>query len=107
MKIFRDFFSMAANGNMGTQLFPLFGATGFRAPDCRAEYPMGGGADNPFYEWISEAVRSILPRAKALGIPGAEDIEIETLEQRLRGECVANGSCLPGPTMVGGFAFRP
>src|SRR5882672_10178188 len=43
MAAFRDFFGATGGGNIGTQLLHLLLEVGFRAPDCRVEYPMDGG----------------------------------------------------------------
>lgn len=94
-------------GNIGTQLFHLFIEAGFSAPDCRAEYPIDGGSDSPFYEWITESVTSILPRAKTFGIACDFIGDIDTLAQRLREENVSRRACFPAPVLVGGFARKP
>ena len=73
-------------------------------PDCRAEYPIDGGSDSLYFEWFAESLRSILPRVIALGIVSEDEIDIDTLEERLRAENIAAGSCLPAPTMIGAFA---
>jgi ubiquinone/menaquinone biosynthesis C-methylase UbiE len=100
--IFRDFFAMARHGNMGTRLPALFALAGLGEIEARVEYPISnGGADSPYYDWYADSLRSILPRAVAAGVPHAAAIEIDTLSERMRAEAVANGSALPGPTMVG------
>ena len=105
--VFRDFFAMARHGNMGTRLV-LFAAAGLTDIDARAEYPIGrGAAESPYYEWFVESLRSILARAVAAGVPGASDVEIDTLEERLRAEGVASGAVMPAPTMVGAVGRRP
>jgi ubiquinone/menaquinone biosynthesis C-methylase UbiE len=106
-EVFREFFSKAAHGNIGTRLFHLFTAAGFLSPQCRVEYPMDGGADSPFYEWIAESFRSIMPRAEALGLVRSEEVGIESLAARLREEVVSQRGCIPGPAMVGCFARKP
>jgi cyclopropane fatty-acyl-phospholipid synthase-like methyltransferase len=106
-EIFRDFFLKATRGTVGTQLYHLAVQAGFCSVECRAEYGIGGGADSPYYEWIAESMRSILPRAEALGVLLASDIEIDTLATRLRQEAVANASCFPAPVMVGCIARKP
>ena len=106
-EIFRAFFARAAHGNIGTRLFQLLVDAGFPSPECRVEYPMDGGADSPFYEWLAESFRSILPRAAALGlVPSDEVVGIDSLAGRLREEAISQGGCVPGPAMVGGFARK-
>jgi ubiquinone/menaquinone biosynthesis C-methylase UbiE len=106
-EVFRDFFAMARHGNMGTRLPVLFAAAGLTDIDARAEYPVGPGvAESPYYEWFAESLRSILARAVAAGVPGATDVEIDTLEERLRAEGMASGAATPAPTMVGAVGRR-
>jgi SAM-dependent methyltransferase len=106
-EVFREFFARAAHGNIGTRLFHLLIGAGFSSPQCRAEYPMGGGADSVFYEWVSESFRSILPRAEALGLVRADEIgDIDSLAARLQDEAVSRWSCVPGPAMVGCYARK-
>jgi ubiquinone/menaquinone biosynthesis C-methylase UbiE len=105
-QFFRDFFCRAVQGGIGTKLYHLFLEAGFTTPDCRVEYPIEGGADSPFYEWLAESVRSILPRAQAFGIPSDEDLNPDTLVQRLSKQAVELKACFPGPFLVGGFARK-
>lgn len=106
-EIFRAFFAKAAHGNIGTRLFALLNDAGFASPDCRVEYPIDGGGDSPFYEWIAESFRSILPRAEALGLVRSDETAaIDSLAARLKDEAVSLGSGLVGPAMVGCFARR-
>lgn len=104
--LFRDFFGAVTQANPGAQLYHLLLEAGFSSPDCRVEYPMDGGPDSPYYEWLAESVRSILPRAEELGLLRAADVEIDTLAQRLKEEAVSRKSCVPAPLMVGGFARK-
>jgi ubiquinone/menaquinone biosynthesis C-methylase UbiE len=107
LEIFRAFFAKAGHGNIGTRLFQLLIEAGFRPPECRVEYPMDGGADSPFYEWVAESFRSILPRAAALGLVGADEVAgIDSLATRLKDETISHGGCVPGPAMVGCFARK-
>ena len=106
-EIFREFFAKAAHGNIGTRLFHLALAADFPSPECRVEYPMGGGADSPFYEWIAESLRSILPRAAALGLVRSDEVSaIDSLADRLRNEAISKRVCVPGPAMVGCIARK-
>jgi SAM-dependent methyltransferase len=107
LEVFRTFFAKAAHGNIGTRLFHLLLDAGFLSPQCRVEYPMDGGAESPFYEWMTESFRSILPRAEALGLVRSDDIVgIDSLATRLKDEAVSHRGCVPGPAMVGCFARK-
>ncbi len=106
-EIFRAFFAKAAHGNIGTRLFQLLIDAGFPSPECRVEYPLDGGADSPFYEWIAESFRSILPRAAALGLVRSDEVAgIDSLAGRLKEETISHRGGVPGPAMVGCFARK-
>src|SRR6266436_8836256 len=108
MAVFRDFFGAITHGNIGTQLLHLLLEAGFRAPDCRAEYPiMDGGPDSPYYEWIVESFRSIAQRAAAVGVVKESEFDVALLEQQLRQELSSRNASIPAPTMVGCFARKP
>jgi ubiquinone/menaquinone biosynthesis C-methylase UbiE len=104
MALFDQFFSWVCHSDMGSRLWTLLIEAGFENPDCRAEYPIDGGADSLYFEWFAESLRSILPRAIAMGIAAEDEIDIDTFEERLRAESVAAGSCMPAPAMIGAFA---
>jgi ubiquinone/menaquinone biosynthesis C-methylase UbiE len=104
MREFEKFFAQTIHADMGSRLWTLLMEAGFERPDCRVEYPMSGGPDSPYYEWIAESFRSILPRAVSIGIIQDGEFDIDTLEQRLREETVSNNSCIPSPAMIGAFA---
>jgi hypothetical protein len=82
-------------------------AAGFNEPDCRAEYPIDGGTQSPFYLWIAESLRSLLPRAEALGLAREADFGLDTLASRIEHEVVSSRGSLPAPVMIGCFARKP
>jgi ubiquinone/menaquinone biosynthesis C-methylase UbiE len=104
MDIFHRFFAQATCANIGSRLWTLLLEAGFERPDCRAEYPISGGSDSVYYEWLTESLRSLQPRAIAQGIVVEGEFDLDTLEQRLREEATAGHSCIPAPAMVGAFA---
>ena len=102
--ILNGFFAKAAP-NMGSRLFSLFVKAGFAHPDCRGEFGVDGGVDSPYHEVAAESLRKVLPRAQAMNIPGAADIDIDTLESRLREEARLGGET-HFPVMFSCFARR-
>lgn len=102
-RVLNAFLLNAVHANMGSRLFHLFGEAGFDHPDCRCEFPVDGGPDSPFHEWIAEALRSILPGALARGVPEAAGIDMETLVARLAEEA-RSGAGTAGPAMFSCFA---
>jgi ubiquinone/menaquinone biosynthesis C-methylase UbiE len=104
MNVFDRFFAKATCSNIGSRLWTLLMEAGFERPECRAEYPISGGSDSVYYEWITESFRSIHGRAVALGIIGEAEFDLHTLEHALREEATAGNSCIPAPAVVGAFA---
>jgi SAM-dependent methyltransferase len=92
---------------MGLKLYPAFIAAGLPAPAMRAERPIGGGPDFPGYRWMAQITRSILPLMEQLGVANAEDIDVETLVERLREEVVGSGGVVAMPTLMGAWARKP
>jgi 2-polyprenyl-3-methyl-5-hydroxy-6-metoxy-1,4-benzoquinol methylase len=100
------FFAKAVHADIGSRLFHLFTEAGFPNPNCRGEFPVLGGRGSRCYELQAESIRTILPRARALGLPGAPDLDADTLEQRLRAEAEATGASFPGSIMFSCYARR-
>src|SRR5262245_57796217 len=108
MAVFDQFFARAARSNIGSRLWKLLMEAGFERPDCRAEYPISGGSDSVYYEWLAESFRSIQPRAVAQGVIAEDEFDVDTLEQRLREEATAENSGIAAPAMIAAFArLRP
>lgn len=108
LQVFEQFFTQATRANMGSRLYNLLMEAGFEQPDCRAEYTIGGRAENYYAEWITESFRSILPRAIALGIVAEGEFDIDKVERMVMEEMSASNSCSPAPCMIGAFArLRP
>ena len=103
MDVFDRFFARATRSNMGSRLWTLLMEAGFDPPDCRAEYPISGGSDSVYYTWITESLRSIAPRALALGVIAPGEFDLDTLEQQMREEVTAANSCFAAPAMIGAF----
>jgi ubiquinone/menaquinone biosynthesis C-methylase UbiE len=104
MEVFDRFFAHHTCANIGSRLWKLLTEAGFEHPDCRAEYPVSGGSESVYFEWITESFRSIQPRAIAVGIIADGEFDLDTLEQRLREEATAGNSCFPAPAMIAAFA---
>ena len=92
---------------MGLKLYPAFIAAGLPAPAMRAERPIGGGPDFPGYRWMAQLTRSILPLMEQLGVANAEDVDVETLHERLRDEVAGSGGVVGMPTLMGAWARKP
>lgn len=93
--------------NIGAQLFQLMQDAGLQPPECRAECVMDGGPHSPIYEWFAETVRSLLPRMEALGITTAEEVQVDSLAERMRAEALEKRGAILSPMLIGAFARKP
>jgi ubiquinone/menaquinone biosynthesis C-methylase UbiE len=66
------------------RLIEHFFRAGLPHPTLFCEIPVGGGEDSPFYAWMTETLRTLLPQLVQKGVVTAEQVEIETLAGRLR-----------------------
>jgi SAM-dependent methyltransferase len=78
-----------ARVDMGLRLHQTFVEAGLPEPEVRLEGTVIAGADARGFRWVAELVRSTLPAMERLGIATAEEIEIESLEDRLAAEAAA------------------
>lgn len=83
-----------ATARMGPQLFRLYRAAGLVDIQMILHASLGGPADWAGYSWILESVRSVVPLLDRHGIATAEQVGLDTLEQRLRAEVEATGAPL-------------
>jgi Transposase domain (DUF772) len=61
-----------------------FHDAGLKQPTIFCEIPVGGGPDSPVYAWWARTLRSVLPQLEKIGAATAAEVDIDTLEDRLR-----------------------
>jgi SAM-dependent methyltransferase len=85
---------------IGLDMYTAFLDAGLPAPQLGCETAIGAGADWPGYTIAAEAVRSLLPLILKFGIATAEEVAVETLEERLRAEAVSQRAVVLGTGLV-------
>ena len=90
--------------DMGSKLYATFRRAGL--PDVRlvAAGRAEGGPDSPAYAYMAGVARILLPTMERLGIATASEVDLDTLEERMRAEATAGDHCLILPTLVGAWA---
>jgi SAM-dependent methyltransferase len=88
---------------MGLKLFRTFVQAGLPAPQLRHDAPVGGGASWPGYAYLTETVRSLLPFLTQVGATTPDQIDVDTLEDRLRAEVVEQNGIQILPPLVGAW----
>jgi hypothetical protein len=91
----------------GLRLRRTFLGAGLREPVLHLEARVEGGSDSAMYAYVAESVRSLLPRARALGIEGFDETTVGALAERLREEVVRSDGVLVNWPVVAGWARRP
>jgi ubiquinone/menaquinone biosynthesis C-methylase UbiE len=99
--------SAGAELAMGYRLYSTFLAAGLPAPQQRLEGRIGGGPDSEAYRTIAGIVRTLIPVIERAGLATAAEIDIDTLEERLRSEVVSAGAIVVTPPFVGAWARKP
>jgi SAM-dependent methyltransferase len=90
----------AIPAEIGFGLRGVFQRAGLPEPEMRLDSYVGGGPDSIAYTWMAESVRSMLPLILRFGVATAEDIDIDTLADRLRAEVVAADAVAKAPDLV-------
>ena len=87
----RDTFERSgAHLDMGMRLYQTFIDAGLPEPTLHFEAPMGGPKNWPGYAYLANSFRSILPLVEAYGIATAEEVDIDTLAERIQAEVAAS-----------------
>jgi hypothetical protein len=68
---------------------------------------LGGGEDWPGYTYVVDTVRSLLPMLEQMGLVSAEDVDVETLADRLRAEALGQRGVQMLPIVMGAWARKP
>jgi ubiquinone/menaquinone biosynthesis C-methylase UbiE len=89
---------------MGLELRGAFVAAGLGEPSMRSEQDVGGTADWSGYDNIALVVRSLLPVIEATGTADPDELDVDTLADRLRAEVADRGGMAAGPPLVGAWA---
>ena len=96
-----------ANVGMGLDLYGTFVDAGLPEPTLQYTAPMGGPEAWAGYQFIANSFQSILPLLEAYGIATAEEVDLETLADRLRAEVVASKRPLVLPPHITAWAQLP
>jgi SAM-dependent methyltransferase len=92
-----------ADNRMGLKLYSTFVAAGLPGPSMSLEASIGGGENDPGSALLPEVIRSLLPVMERLGIASAEQVQIESLESRVRAEIAELDAVTILPTLIGAW----
>lgn len=90
-----------ADLHAGGRLRSIFLAAGLAEPTTRLDALVAGGPDSPYYEYVEQSVRSMLPEARRQALSGFDESSTRGLASRLRDEVTAQaGSLIAWPTVA-------
>lgn len=99
-----DFFARAGlELEMGPKLYAAFKAAGLNAPQMRVDGFIGG-AESICPELVANVARLLMQQAEALGAISAEEVQIDTLEERMRVDLSRTGGVMSTPLLIGAWA---
>ena len=78
-----------AHMEMGVDLYRTFVRAGLPEPALHLEAVMGGSETWAGYPYIADSFRSLLSLLEEFGIATPEEVDVKTLAERLRKECIA------------------
>jgi SAM-dependent methyltransferase len=101
-----DLFVQTGRANIGSRLFSMFQGAGLTGVQSRGEFWVDGGPDCPFYAWIAETVRSLLPKLEATGLARGAELDLDALAERMKQEALRVGGSISSPVMIGTFGRK-
>ncbi len=92
---------------MGPKLYATMVRAGLPGPSMLAETLIGGAATSPGPMILAGVIRAVIPLMVRLGVVIEDDVDIDTLEERLRSEAIAGGGTVAMPIMTGAWTRVP
>lgn len=98
---------VGANPSMGLALSPAFRGAGLGHPQMLLAARIESGPAANGYAQLAGIVRTLFPAIVATGVATPDEVDIESLADRLRSDFVETDATLIAPTLVGGWARVP
>jgi ubiquinone/menaquinone biosynthesis C-methylase UbiE len=97
------FASAGIEMEMGHKLYQTFKAAGLAPPRMEIDGFIGGVEDiSPAL--FANVVRNLIPELEALGVATAKQVQIETLEDRMRADLARTGGVMSTPLLIGAWS---
>jgi SAM-dependent methyltransferase len=96
-----------ATMDMGLRLHQVFLDAGLPAPEVHLDGIVVAGSDAHGFRWFADVVRSALPAMERHGIATADEVQIETLVDRLMQEALEAPGAVCGLGLGGAWTRRP
>ena len=93
-----------AHLEMGMDLYKAFVNADLPEPTLHFEAPMGGPEDWPGYEYLTNSFRSLVLLLEAYGIATADEVDIDTLAERIQVEVATSKRPIMLPPHITAYA---
>lgn len=104
--IFDAFDRVGIELQMGPKLYPAFKAAGLEGVQMRVDGFIGG-QESIAPSLLSRVAGMVMPQLEALGIASADQVDIDTLEERIRSELAETGGVMSTALLIGAWARVP
>jgi ubiquinone/menaquinone biosynthesis C-methylase UbiE len=91
---------------IGMRLPAIYRAAGFASSSSLAMSRIETGADSPAYAYLAQTIRSLLPMIEKTGVATKEQVDIETLADRLRDEVVSRDAVIHLPELIASWTRK-
>jgi ubiquinone/menaquinone biosynthesis C-methylase UbiE len=91
---------------MGPKLYATFTSAGLNPPQMRVDGFIGG-AESVAPALVANVARMLMPQAEAMAAVSAKEVQIDTLEERMRVDLAGTGGVMSTPLVIGAWARLP
>ena len=105
-RIKQTFTCVGASTRTGLKLGQIFQEAGLPAPQMILGARVEHGPDSLIYEQVTQITRTLLPLMQHTGVATAEEVDLQTLADRMREEAVALNATLVSPALIGAWTRK-
>jgi SAM-dependent methyltransferase len=106
-RIKQTFIGIGTDPQIGLKLPQIFREAGLPAPQMILHGRVEHGPDSPLYDLVAQNTRAMLPLIQRSGVASAEEVDVDTLAERMRAEATALDATLVTPPWVGAYTRKP
>jgi ubiquinone/menaquinone biosynthesis C-methylase UbiE len=106
-RVIRALGAAGADMQIGCRLHRHFAEAGLPQPAVSGAFWVHPAAGTPAYRMVADVTRSLLPAIEAAGLGTAAEVDVDTLEERLRDAVTAAGASVRSPDLVFAWCHVP
>jgi ubiquinone/menaquinone biosynthesis C-methylase UbiE len=106
-RVKQTFSRIGADPRTASRLAQIFQEAGLPAPQMILHARVERGPSSPIYALVAQTTRVMLPLMQRTGVATAEEVDVETLAERIREEALALDATLVTPPFIGAWTRTP